>query len=263
LEVDPVQNDALCARGQILWSPARGFQNRAALRALNASLRINPCQEVARQYRAAILLHLGFYDQAERDLTHALLINPGYVLAGLSRGFIAHYRGDYEAAQSCFDRVLSLNPGGVHANLVSALPAIFLGRLTDARDRLAKARKVAPEEPELAAQEALILAHEGNFRQAEELADQAVVSKRSMTHTHHTWHDAAGVYAICGQPEKAIFQLRRCAHEGLPNYRLFKSDPHLVSLRGSADFHVLETELCREADRYSEEFGLTSSRFTA
>jgi TolB-like protein/tetratricopeptide (TPR) repeat protein/predicted Ser/Thr protein kinase len=260
LELDPIQGDALCARGQILWSPARGFQNRAALRALSASLKIRPNQEVARQYRAAILLHLGFYDEAERDLTRALLVNPGYVLAGLSRGFIAHYRGDYETAQSFFDRVLSLNPGGVHANLVSALPAIFMGRLADARNRLAKARQVAPEEPELAAQEALILAHEGNFRKAEELADLAVVSKKSLTHTHHTWHDAAGVYAMCGQPEKAIVQLRRCAQEGLPNCDLFQSDPHLGSLQGRRDFLSFIADLRREADRYEEEFDLTSDR---
>ncbi len=258
LELDPIHGDALCARAQILWSPSRGFQIRAALRALNASLKINPARDVARQYRAAILLHLGFYEDAERDLMQALLANPGYVLAGLSRGLIAHYRGDYDSAQTCFDRVLSLNPGGVHANLVSALPAIFMGRFDVARDRLRKARQVVPAEPELTAQEALILAGEGNFRQAEDLADEAVACPRSLTHTHHTWHDSAGVYALCGKPEKAVLQLRRCAEQGLPNRRLFQSDPHLRSLQSHPAFQSLATQLRRDCDKYEEEFGLVA-----
>jgi hypothetical protein len=122
---------------------------------------------------------------------------------------------------------------------------------------------VTPEEPELTAQEALILAREGNFRQAEELADQAVMSKRSLTHTHHTWHDAAGVYAMCGRPEKAILQLRRCAQEGLPNYLLFESDPHLAPLCARNDFRLLAAELRLEADHYREEFDLVERRLRA
>jgi Tfp pilus assembly protein PilF len=188
----------------------------------------------------------------------ALLANPGYVLAGLSRGLIAHYRGDYEWAQTYFDRVLSLNPGGVHANLVSALPAIFMGQFDVARERIRRARQVVPAEPELNAQEALVLAKEGNFQQAEELADEAVACPRSLTHTHHTWHDSAGVYALCGKPEKAMLQLRRCAEDGLPNYRLFQSDPHLRTLQNYPDFQLLVTQLRRECDKYQQEFGLTA-----
>jgi serine/threonine protein kinase/tetratricopeptide (TPR) repeat protein len=258
LELDPVQCDALCARGQILWSPSRSFQNRAALRAIYASLKVNPTRDAARQFRSAILFHLGFYDQADRDVEEVLLRYPGHVLSVHSRGMVALYRGDYEVSNDFIARALSLNPAGVHSNLFFACPAIFMGRLDVARDRIRKARQMIPEEPELLAQEGLILAHEGNFSGAEELADQALESKRSLTHTHHVWHDAAGVYAMCGKPEKAILQLRRCGDMGLPNYLLFQRDPHLSNLRGDPDFQVLMTELRREYDRFQEEFGLSA-----
>ncbi len=42
LELDPIQCTALCARSMIVWSPSRSFQNRAALRAINAAVKIDP-----------------------------------------------------------------------------------------------------------------------------------------------------------------------------------------------------------------------------
>jgi tetratricopeptide (TPR) repeat protein len=256
LELDPVHCDALCARGQILWTPSRGYQNRAALRAMNAALKINPHRDVALQFRGAISFHLGFYAQAERDFKETLLWNPGSLLGIASQGMVALYRGDYEVAHDVYERTLSLNPAQVHANIFWALPDILLGRLDAAREKLGKARRMVPEEPELTAQEGLILAREGNFRAAEEKADRALESKRSFTHTHHTWHDAAGVYSLCGKPEKALFQLRRCADMGLPNYLLFQSDPHLRSLHEHPDFQALMTNLRREHDQFQEEFSL-------
>jgi Flp pilus assembly protein TadD len=220
-------------------------------------LKINPGYDIARQYRGAILFHLGFYDQAERDTEAALLVNPGHVMSVLAIGMIAQFRGDFEAAYDLMGRALSLNPTGVHANLFSAVPAIQLGRLDVAIERIRKARLLFPDEPQLTAQEGLVLAHEGKYRQAEELADQAIASKRSLTHTHHSWHDAAAVYTLCDKPEKAISLLSRCAETGLPNYLLFQSDPHLRGLSGHPEFQSLISNLRRDHDAYREEFGFT------
>ena len=256
LALDPVNSDALCARAMVLWSQARGFQYRPALRAINASLQINPHREIARSIRAAILFHLGFYQQPVRDLEDALLTNPGYVLASTTGGMIATYQGEYEAAHDFYSRALQLNPAHLHANLFSAAPLIYLGRLSEARERVAKARRILPEEPELTAMEGLILAHEGDFKNAERLADAAVASPRSMTHTHHTWHDAAGAYALCDRPDKAVRELRRCAEMGLPNYALFGSDPHLRGLHDHPDFQALLIALRRDRDEFKEQFAL-------
>jgi TolB-like protein/tetratricopeptide (TPR) repeat protein len=255
LALDPIHCDALCARSMVLWSPSRGFQSRPALRAINASLRIDPNRELARSWRAAILFHLGFYEQAIRDLDSALLVDPGYVLAVTTRGHAAVYQGDYEAACDQYERALHLNPVHLLANLFSPAPLIYLGRLDEARQRIERARQILPEEPELIAMEGLIHARQGDLKKAETLADTAISRQHSMTHTHHTWHDAAGIYAICGRPDKAIVELRRCAVMGLPNYDLFQSDPHLRSLHGHADFGTLMSELRRSHDAFQEEFG--------
>ncbi len=107
--------------------------------------------------------------------------------------------------------------------------------------------------------EGMILAREGDLKRAEELTDDAVASKRSMVHTHHSWHCAAGVYAICGKPEKAIAELKRCAEGGLPNYRAFEKDPHLRSLHTHPEFIELMRNLRHDYGAFRKEFELTDA----
>ncbi len=251
LELDPVQCDALCARAQTLWSPSRGFQNRPALRAINAALKVNPNRPVIRMFRGAILFHLGYYDQAERDTNESMLANPGYAMGITGQAMIALFRGDYEAANHFYERVLALDPAQVLGNIFAPLPALYLGRMDEAREKVRKARQMVPQEPQLTGFEALFAAHEGNFAKADELADSACsANQKSVTHTHHTWHTCAGVYALIGRPEKALAQLRRCGEMGLPNYRLFNSDPCLSPLRDLPEFTALMSNLRRQHDEF-------------
>ncbi len=223
---------------------------------MNASLKINATREISRFFRAAILFHLGFYAESDRDLEYNLLANPTHAMSTLCMGTNALYRGDYEKAEQFIERCLALNPAIVHGNLFSPLVAIHLGRLGVARERIGRTRQLFPDEAQLVSLEGLVLAHEGNFRLAEEAADRAVSINRSLTHTHHTWHDAAGIYAICGKPEKAIAQLRRCGEMGLPNYLLFRRDPHLRSLQGNPDFEALMSETLADYRSIGQEFDL-------
>jgi hypothetical protein len=144
----------------------------------------------------------------------------------------------------------------VHANVMSPAAYIWLGRLEDARRQVRRAREIFPAEPQLTASEATIAALEGDFQKAETLADESVAAGSGALHLHHAWHCAAGAYAVCGKAEKAITQLRRSAEFGLPNYKLFSTDPLLRSLAGNAEFDALLTGLRRDHDSYCEEFGL-------
>jgi len=258
LELDPIQCSALCARGILLWSPSRGFQNRAALRAVNAAVKVNPSRHDIRHHRSVILFHMGFLQDAKHDAEQALLVNPKYPMTFQCLGMVAQYSGDYAAAEEFNDRALTLDPGLVIPNIFAPVNPLYMGRLDEARERIRRARQMVPDEPQLTVLEGLIAAHEGNYRRAEELADNATSAERkSVTHTHHTWHYAAAVYAMIGKPEKAMFELRRCATLGLPNYRLFGSDPSFRGLRNNSEFQILLSQLRREHDGYREEFGFS------
>jgi serine/threonine-protein kinase len=254
LELDPVQCTALCARGMILWSPSRSFQNRAALRALNAAIKIDPARPTARHQRSAILWHLGFLDAAERDAEE--LQSTSLAMGLMHRGAVALQRSAFDLSIDLYARALELEPNGVLLHLMSPLPVLYSGRVDEARVAVNKARQMFPSESFGLGMEAILAGIGGDHRRSEMLADEAARSDRSMTHTHHTWHSCAAAYALSGRPDSAIHELERCAAMGLPNYRLFESDPYLRSLRGDIRFDQLMTRLRREHDSIRDEFGL-------
>jgi serine/threonine protein kinase len=256
LELDPVQCAALCARSMILWSPSRGFQNRAALRALNAAIKINPALPTARHQRAAILWHLGFLDAGEQDALELQLTHPALGL--MQRGAIALQRGEYDLSSDLYARALDLEPHGVLNHLLAPVAILYAGRLEEGRVAIEKARRMFPLESFGLGMEAVLAGIDGDGRRAEILAGEAARSTQSMTHTHHTWHSCAAAYALSGKPEKAIHELERCAAMGLPNYKTFQADPYLRSLRDNPAFLDLMSRLRREHDSLGEEFGLKS-----
>jgi TolB-like protein/tetratricopeptide (TPR) repeat protein len=253
LELDPVQCDALCARAVILWSPSRSFQNRAALRALNAALIIDPRRPAARYTRAVVLWHLGFLDAAWEDAEE---LHSSPVLSLTQKGAISLLRGDYDRSTEFYSRAQSLDPGAVLNHVIAPVPLLWAGRLGEAREALTKARQMLPGESFATGLEAIFAGLDGNPARAESLADEASQSPRSMTHTHHTWHSCAAAYALCGKPDKALAELERCAGMGLPNYGLFQLDPYLRSLHDNPGFQGLMTSLRREHDSIRDEFGL-------
>jgi TolB-like protein/Tfp pilus assembly protein PilF/predicted Ser/Thr protein kinase len=259
LALDMVHADALCARGQLLWTPKNAFQNRPALRALNAALKLNPGCHQAQIWRGLILFHLGLYAEARQGLEEALAVHPQDTRTMVFLAQTALYRGDYEEAYELEMRALALDPAGVWQNLFFPTIPLYLGRPSEAAEALRKARQMVPGEATLTSVEGLIAAHEGDFGRAEQLADAAVESKKTLLHTHHLWHNAASAYSMCGKPDKAIKWLHECADLGLPNYLLFDSDPHLRGLHNRPEFLVLMSGLRREYDTNQEEFGLVDS----
>ena len=254
LELDPIQCTALCARSVILWSPSRSFQNRAALRALNAAIKIDPARPTARHQRSAILWHLGFLDAAERDAEELQLANPA--LGAMHYGAIALQRGNFDRSAEFYARALELEPNGVLMHLMAPVAVLFGGHIKEARLAIEKARKMFPAESFTLGLESIIAVLEGDPSRGETLAGEASRTVHSLTHTHHTWHSCAAAYALCGQPEKAVHELERCAGMGLPSYRLFQADPYLRGLHQDPRFNDFVTRLRREHDSIREEFEL-------
>jgi eukaryotic-like serine/threonine-protein kinase len=254
LELDPVQCTALCARSMILFSPSRSFQNRAALRALNAALKIDPTRPTARHQRSAILWHLGFGDAAARDAQELQSTSPALGLMHL--GAVALQSGDFNRSAELHHRALEMEPNGVLIHLLAPVAILYAGRFEEARVVVEKARRMFPVESFGVGLEAILAGVDGDARRAEILADEAARSTYSMTHTHHTWHSCAAAYALSGKPDKAIDELERCAAMGLPNYRFFQVDPYLRSLHDHPRFRELMSGLRREHDSIRDEFGL-------
>jgi tetratricopeptide (TPR) repeat protein len=223
-------------------------------------LKVNPARENARQMRSAVLWHLGFYKEATRDAEEVVLLNPRSAFGAHNLALIASYQGDFGKAIEYLERAREVDPASFITNLFGPIFPLLSGRIGEAREKLSQSHQMVPGEPQITCIEGLIAAHEGDFRRAEQLADEACAEKRkSLTHTHHTWHYAAGVYALCGKPDKAIVELKRCAEFGLANYLLFTCDPFLSSMKNHPDFTALMSDLRRQYEQYREEFAFDTS----
>jgi eukaryotic-like serine/threonine-protein kinase len=259
LELDPINCNALCSRAWISWSPSRGFQIRPALRAFNSVVKINPSFYTARAYRGTLLIHYGFHELGMEDTNEATSIAPEFAFPYAFRGYIAQYDGDYELADYYYQQSLAREPVLIYANIQAPLPHIYLGNLGKARETLRHAQQMIPGEPQLTACEGLILACEGNFKRAEELADLAAVSTGGVHHLHHMMHTAAEVYAICGKPEKAIHEVKRATEAGFPNHRAYENDAHLRSIHNHPEFLSLMRTLRRDHEQLRLELNLSTS----
>jgi tetratricopeptide (TPR) repeat protein len=192
------------------------------------------------------------------DADEANLVAPAFALPYASKGFIALYDGDYEFSDHHNQQALAREPGLVHANVQAPLPHIYMGNLGKAREVLNRAKQMIPDEPQMISCEGLILALEGSFKRAEELADLAATSKRSVLHLHHSIHVSAGVYALCGKPDKAIHELKRAAEIGLPNHRAFENDAHLRPIHRHPEFLALMRDLRRDHEQLRHELDLSN-----
>jgi hypothetical protein len=101
----------------------------------------------------------------------------------------------------------------------------------------------------------LLWAKRGEIGKAKELARRALRGGKTLLHTHHMFHTAAAVNALLGKPARAIALLCKARGTGLPNYPVFREDPHFHSLRERPEFLSLMAGLKREWEGYRQEFG--------
>jgi TolB-like protein/tRNA A-37 threonylcarbamoyl transferase component Bud32/Flp pilus assembly protein TadD len=255
LALNPHDSEALCARGRILWTPLKGYKNRQALLNLSASLKRSPGYHPALLWKSLVQLHCGLHDEAIEGLQEALAAHPddGYALTFL--GQVYQFSGDYSEAERYFRRALALDPSSLWANLFSPMVPLYGGNPESAVELLHTAQQVVPGDALLLSWEGLLWAKRGDPRKAKQFTQKALKVGKSVLHTHHMWHTAAATYATVGMPAQAVRLLTRAGSTGLPNYTLFRDDPHFQSLQKYPPFLRLLAKLKRELEGYRREFG--------
>jgi TolB-like protein/tRNA A-37 threonylcarbamoyl transferase component Bud32/Tfp pilus assembly protein PilF len=255
LAIDKNNAEAHCARGRVLWTPAKGFRNRLALRTLKRALHLNPGCHPALTWQCLILLHVGLHEEARAGLGVALATHPEDAFVLVFIGQVSQYMGNFEEAYEFQTRALRVDSTNIWANMM--YPSVLLqgGRLEEAEEAIRTAQQILPDEPWLISCEGLLWAERGEFRKAELAVQRALRSKKTFLHTHHMWHTAAATYSLIGKPAPAIALVRKAASLGLPNYPLFRDDRHFESLRNQPAFLRLLSDLKREWEVYRGEFG--------
>jgi eukaryotic-like serine/threonine-protein kinase len=255
IALDPDNAEAHCAKGRILWSPAKKFQNGPALRALSRALRINPGCQPAHVWRALIFNHIGMLKEAKEGLLIALAARPDDAFTNVFLGHTALNAWNYEEAEECLQRALRHDPVNIWANVFQPTVFIYAGKLNEAESRIRAAQNALPDDPWLHSCEALLWALRGERTKAAKLVHLALHGKtKPLLHTHHMWHTAAAALAILGKPTPAIELLEKAGGFGLPNYELFRDDKFLKPLKGKQRYERLLAKLKREDEGYRREF---------
>lgn len=253
--LNPDGAEAHLAHTRILWSPAEGFQNDAALRAVVRSLELRPGSQRALNWKGLILSHVGLLDEAQEHLAAAIAAEPDDPIPFVAIAQAYWYEGRYELALEHMSRSLERAPGLIIAHLTHSALWLYLEELERAERALATARGLLGDEPMLDASEALLWAKRSDERRALDALARAAQDKRSLGHDHHTNHYAAAAYAVLGRKADAIEQLRIASGSGLPNHPLFATDPHLASLRDEPAMQQLLAALAEGDAAYRAEFG--------
>jgi serine/threonine-protein kinase len=251
----PGNSDVQVARGRLLWTPQHGFQNRAALQALGDALRASPGSLQALLWNSLIQLHVGLMDEARAGLNEVLAMEPDDPLTLNFLGQVIWYQGDYELARAYQDRALAVEAAHPWANLFHPTIALYGGELDLAERQLERSRQVMGDDGMVVSCEALLWARRGDVARATPLIEAAANDPRSMLHTHHTQHNLAAACALLERKEDAVEQLRLAAGTGLPNFPLFRDDPHLAPLKGHAGFDELMRGLDAEWRAFRRDFG--------
>ena len=257
LGLDRHNAEVYCARGRVLWTPARKFKNRQALRALNEALHLNQGCHAAKIWRCLIFTHLGLLAKAKEGLLEALATHPDDAFTLVFIGHTALYRCDYAEAEEFQARALRIDPANLWGNAFWPTALLYAGRLQEAEEKIRLARQVLADDPWLVSCEALLWAKRGERRKAEALLRRSLRPVKTFLHTHHLWHNAAAAYALLDKPAAAVSLLRRASGFGLPNFPAFRDDPHFQSLQTYAPFRGLLAKLKREWVGYEKEFGGT------
>jgi len=255
IALDPDNAEAHCAKGRILWSPAKDFQNLSALRALSRALRINPGCHPARVWQALIFNHIGMLKEAKAGLLQALAARPDDAFTNVFLGHTAMSAWDFDEAQECMQRALRNDPANIWANVFRPTIDIYSGKLNEAESAIRVAQNALPDDPWLHSCEALLWAQRGERAKAAKFVHLSLhAKKKPLLHTHHMWHTAAAALALLGKHAPAIELVVKAAGFGLPNYELFRDDKFLQPLRGKPQYERLLAKLKKQGQAFRDEF---------
>jgi tetratricopeptide (TPR) repeat protein len=235
------------ALGNLLWSPAHGFQHKEALTETRKAYQLQPTFDDAWHLHAVILFHIGHIQEAWHDIEKALSINPANDTARFRFGPMLNYQGKFQDTIDLLNRVpkeafLSL----WNYQMTWALQS--LGRLPEAAKVVdsALAENVSDPGGTLYAARGMIRAKKGDRKGAEADIATAIRVGKGFGHFHHTAYSIGAIYSVLGDLDKAEEWIENASNDGFPCYTLFEKDPNLERVRSTPKFQAFVAKLRQE-----------------
>ena len=238
LALQPAHADALVLAAQL--THRFEFDWPAARRLFEQALRVAPGSAYVHHALALSLMMRADFAAADIELVRARQHDPLHLGLRAHMALLHLYRRQWPAAADALRALLDMSADNVLGLSLLAYVALCQG---DAASALAQYRQVARQHPGLsigAVGEVQALAALGAVDAARSALDALV----------QAWHgrylspyQLAMAEVRLGQPRAAVALLRRAVEERDPNALCLPVDPAFDSLRGEADFRVLQQQV--------------------
>jgi len=245
LELDPDLPEAHLAKAYILWSQATNFRHVEAIAEIQRGLALQPNLDHAHNRLGSICAHIGRLKEAQRAYEKGRLLNPRNLANhNIAQSYL--WDGDLDRAERELDAWARESPQNKYLLWFRPQPALLRGDLESAKNYVAAALQILPDEPMMISLNGVLLALHQDSGAALDCVHRACESPRSFGHTHHTHYQIACTYAVLGQPGKAFEWLERTIEGGFACWPLFQRDPCLKTLHDLSEFRGTITRLEHE-----------------
>jgi serine/threonine-protein kinase len=261
LALDTSLAEGYRARSNLAYTRESGWRNEESLRDALHAVALKPSWAEARATLASMLIHIGFQEDAERELEKSIALDPESQFAPYRQPRVLWQSQRFAEALNKYEQQRRTGPTSSLSE--EALVLGYLGRARDGlellemseRDTARRATErvnVAATSSDESAARAVLLARLGRADEARTRIADAQRLGSGTSHFHHAAFAIATAWALMNQRDSAVTWLERTADDGMPSYSLFLNDPTLESLRGVPRYQALMQRLRVQNDRFRD-----------
>lgn len=225
--------------------------------AYKESLAMDPTQHRVLAMLGNVSLQRGDLDTAQRWFQEALDKSPRFVEAMANLGFIAAQQGNDAVARGWYEKGIAADPGFPHVYQLSADLYFERGEFADALTYYRKTVEALPTHFEAWIQAGNCAGHLGDLAGALAYNEHAAELRPDSPIPPY---NSAGIYAVSGEPERAIAFLSQAVELGFQQPQRLEQNPDLVSLHERPDFQALLASLRTNAASPPKDPGATAGR---
>lgn len=235
LAIDETLAEAHASLGYItLYYDWDGAKSEAEFR---RAIELNPSYTVGHQWYANLLVAMGRFEEAAREMTRAREVNPLSLIANGALGWVYYYAGRYEDAVRQCDLALEMDADWDLGYLWRGLALERLDRTEEAIRSFRRAVRLSGGSGITVAALAHALAGAGETGEARELVTGLIEAGEEGR--YQPSFEIAKVHVALNEKEEALRWLERAYEERSHSMVFLKVDPQLAPLRSEPGFRPL------------------------
>lgn len=248
-----LKEEPALARAHALLGAVHFFQGRIDLATEESqrSVQLSPGDLAGRMWLLIEGRFLGDTEEAMRETRKLIAAEPLFWPPRNHLGEVLREEGNTAEAVREYEKVLEQDPQNVTALRCLARAHLEAGKLAEARQMLARMRPSDEGNFRVRLLRAQLFAAEGKHTQARKEMDESVLKYADLM--PFAALDAAEVYAMLGERDKAIEWLDRSMRKGDDRGEWFRRDPLLKNVREHPRFkQIIESIAYRREQRKKE-----------